>query len=45
MGILYRHGNNTVHIKHNESKIKTSYMEQVGSFKKEPMCFEGMQVL
>ncbi len=22
MGLLYRHGNNTVHIKHNESKIK-----------------------
>ncbi len=29
MGLLYRHGNNTVHIKHNESKSKTSYMENV----------------
>ncbi len=29
MGRLYRHGDNTVHIKHNESNIKTSYMEKV----------------
>ncbi len=29
MGLLYQCGNNTVHIKHNESKIKISYMEKV----------------
>ncbi len=29
MGLLYWHANNTVHIKHNKSKIKTNYMEKV----------------